>query len=203
VHPEGKKPYKELWGSSPRWSLVIDPTFNIQKLTAGRKAENPLIFLCVLHRLSPNGEQGLVETFFLVQRENMSGPAQGLSHPKDEIINGNYLQDLGIFAFYDRTTTEKKLNLSTSLVYRPKRAVDVQNAQAMAETLVKAEQEMIKIRDTEGYCDDFPSFIFRVARIFGAEAVIASDDDLGLGPTNFLPMTPDALDDQIRRWKAQ
>jgi hypothetical protein len=159
------------------------------------------IFLLVHHRLNRTGEYGLVECQFLVESEGMFGPALTLRYPRDEVINGHFLQDLVIASYYDRRLPVKKLWLCAALVYRRRLPVDLRTAEAKARTLAMAEEGIERLREAEGYVDDVSAYIFRVARVFRAESVVASDDDLGLGSTNFRPMTPDTLDAQIRAWQ--
>jgi len=162
------------------------------------------IALCLSHRLDRDGQNGLVEGRFLVQVESLHHGCQGYHHPHaGEVINGWFLQDLVVPAYYRRDTPEKTLwAYPDILVYRRRLPVGLQTSVAILRTLARAERGLARLREAEGYINDHIAFLFRLARIFEAKVVVPADAG-ALTPWSFIEMTPDDLADRIRRWQAE
>ena len=168
-----------------------------------RRAMKVSIFFCLQHGLDRDGEHGRVEGRFLVQAQAGTNSSPCLRYPRDEVIKGFFLMDLRVSARYPRQAGGKKLSLYDPLVYRRRLPVDQATAQAMAKTLTKAQKGLAKIQETEGWCDDFVTFIFRLGRVFGATVVVIPDDSTSLESSSYVAVTPETLWAQIHCWQEQ
>jgi len=162
------------------------------------------IALCITHRLDRDGQHGRVEAHFLIQDEPVKPGFQGFRNPHaGEVINGWFLQDLVVPAFYRRDTTEKTLwAFPDVLVYRRRLPVGLETAVAMVRTLARVERGLARLREAEGYINDHIAFLLRLARVFEAKVVVPADAG-ALTPFSFIEITHDDLADQIRRCQAE
>jgi len=163
----------------------------------------PTIALCIMHRVDRDGQHGRVEGHFLIQVESVIPPCPEFRNPHaGEVINGWFLQDLVVPAFYRRDTSEKSLMIYPDvLVYRRRLVVGPEVALAMVRTLARAERGLRKLREDDGFTESHVAFLFRLARIFQAKVIITADFG-ALSPFPFIETTPDNLLDQIHRWQS-
>jgi len=142
-----------------------------------------------------------VEGRFLVQAEAGTESSPRLRYPRDETFGGFFLMDLLISARYPRHAPGAKLLLYDPLVYRRRLPINQPTAQAMAQTLNKAQKGLAKIREAEGWCDDFVSFVFRLGRVLFAKVVVIPENNTSLDSSSYMEVTPDTLWAQIRWWQ--
>ena len=161
------------------------------------------IFLCLQHGIDRDGEHGRVEGRFLVQAEAGTEPRPRLRYPRDETFGGFFLMDLLVSAKYPRHAPGAMLLLYDPLVYRRRLPIDQPTAQAMAQTLNKAQKGLAKLREAEGWCDDYVSFVFRLGRVLFAKVVVIPDNNTSLDSSSYVEVTQESLLAQIERWQAE
>jgi len=162
------------------------------------------IALCLSHRLDRDGQHGRVEGRFLIQDEPANPGCQGLRNPHaGEVINGWFLQDLVVPAYYRRDLAEKSLRAYPDvLVYRRRLPVGLETAVAMVRTLARVERGLARLRERDGYINAHVDLIYRLVELLQAKVVIFAESG-ALTPWSFIEMTPDDLADRIRRWQAE
>ena len=161
------------------------------------------IVLCLTHRVDRDGQHGRLEGRFLVQVEAADAAYPWPRNPRaGEVIDGFFLQDLLTPAFYLRDDAQKSPWVYPEVLqYCRKLPVGYETALAMVRTLAKVQRGLVRMRDADGYLDDYVEVIYRLAQIFDAKVILATKSADGLTLSAFHVVTPEALQRQINAWQ--
>ena len=150
------------------------------------------LFINVVHKIDQDREYGRFESIFLVREEPATCEDTGLRNPSGGrtfglgLYNGLFLDDLTLSALYRRATAEKRLTfMLDAMAYRRPFSVNERTAMAMAKTLRKLDKGLKTLRETDGWIDDYCSFVFRIAKLTGAKVIWPEFDSGWLTTTRF------------------
>lgn len=158
--------------------------------------------LCVLPRPGEGAKAGL-EIVFLVKTGDRNGQFSGVRNPRDRVVNGFYLMGLGGSWGFRATGDLIQPSSRYPLFFRRRLPTSSLTRQRMAMTLEKIQQGLATIREADGWCDDSIIFLFRVAKIIGAQVVSLAGDPAALDRATFVAMTPDTLRAQVKCWQPE
>ena len=160
------------------------------------------ILLCLLPRQGEGAKAGL-EIVFLVKTGDRNGQFSGVRNPRDRVVNGFYLMGLGGSWGFRPTGDLLQPSARDPLFFRLRLPTRRLTQQRRATTLAKIQQGLAELREAEGWCHDSVTYLFRVAKIVGAQVVVIIGDHSTLDRATFVAMTPDTLRAQVKCWQAE
>jgi hypothetical protein len=160
------------------------------------------ILLCVVPHLSGDAKPGL-DIVFLVKTGERNGQFSGVRNPRDRVVNGFYLMGLGGSWGFRPTGDLIQPSSRDPLFYRLRLPARRLTQQRRAMSLAKIQEGLAKQREAMGWCHDSVTYLFRVAKILGAQVVVINGDHAALDRATFVTMTPDSLRAKIRCWQVE